>query len=135
MARASRDPFVGREAPSERDRPAGGHSGPSDEADEYDHPHDHDGGEMRGVDEVRASVLERIRTLSPIELHLQEAYGCVLASDVTAELDIPPFTSSAMDGFAVRATDVAGAMLDEPVELRVAGRAPVGQPSEATVGG
>src|SRR5207247_1087062 len=79
----------------------GDHSGASDEADDHDHPHDHDGGEMRGVDEVRASVLERIRTLSPIELHLQEAYGCVLASDVTAELDIPPFTSSAMDGFAV----------------------------------
>src|SRR6266702_1767787 len=135
MARASQEPFAGRDPRAGNERAPGDHPGSFDEAGDHDHPHDHDSGEMRAVDEVRATVLERIRTLSPIELHLQEAYGCVLASGVTAELDIPPFTSSAMDGFAVRASDVAGAMLDEPVELRVAGRAPVGQPSEATVGG
>ena len=102
------------------------------------HVHDQDHGldptPMRSVDEVRASVLERIRPLAPIELHLQEAFGCVLASNVTAELDIPPFSSSGMDGFAVRASDVAAASHDEPVALKIAGRAAVGRHPEATVG-
>src|SRR5205823_6543413 len=66
--------------------------------------------------------------------HLQEAYGCVLASDVVAELDLPPFSSSGMDGFAVRAADIEAATADEPVALRIAGRAAVGQPPGATVG-
>ncbi len=70
----------------------------------------------------------------PIELHLQEAYGCVLAVDVVAELDLPPFSSSAMDGFAVRASDITGATAVEPVSLRIVGRAAVGRPPEATTG-
>lgn len=96
--------------------------------------HDHGAEELRPVDAVRSSVLDRIRTLSPIELHLQEAYGCVLAQDVVAELDIPPFSSSAMDGFASRAADAAAATEDHPVELKIVGRAPVGRQPEATVG-
>ncbi|HEV8420422.1 MAG TPA: gephyrin-like molybdotransferase Glp [Actinomycetota bacterium] len=102
---------------------------------QHDHGnHAHESGPMRSVDEVRDMILQRVRTLAPIELHLQEAYGCVLASDVAAELDIPAFSSSAMDGFAVRASDVSAAMVDEPVTLRVVGRAPVGQPPGGTVG-
>src|SRR5438093_2709665 len=97
------------------------------------HPHQPPG-PMRGVDEVRASILERVRPLAPIELHLQEAFGCVLAADVAAEVDIPPFSSSGMDGFAVRAADVAGSTEEEPASLRIVGRAPVGTHSDATVG-
>jgi molybdopterin molybdotransferase len=106
-----------------------GHSGHHAHED-----HAHDTGAMRSVDEVRDMILQRVRTLAPIELHLQEAYGCVLASDVAAELDIPAFSSSAMDGFAVRASDVTAATVDEPVTLRVVGRAPVGQSPVGTVG-
>ena len=78
--------------------------------------HDHLGstGDLRPVDEVRAYILDHIRPLTPIQLHLQEAFGCVLASDVTAEFDIPSFSSSAMDGFAVRAADIAEASTDGP---------------------
>ena len=94
-----------------------------------------DPGEMRSVDEVRSSILENIRTLAPIELHLQEAWGCVLASDVASEVDIPPFASSAMDGVAVRAEDIAAARVDEPVTLRLVGRVLVGTQPDATVGG
>lgn len=89
---------------------------------------------MRSVDEVRDSILANIQVLSPIELHLQEAFGCVLAQSVVAELDIPSFASTGMDGFAVRASDIRGATQDEPVLLRIAGRAAVGRPPEATVG-
>src|SRR5215831_16183798 len=100
-------------------------------------PHVHaepEPGELRTVDEVRSRVLDRIKTLAPIELHLQEAYGCVLAKDVSAELDIPPFTSSAMDGFAVQAGEVRGATADAPVELKIVGRVPIGRQPEVTVG-
>jgi molybdopterin molybdotransferase len=94
----------------------------------------HGTGQMRSVDEVRATILERIRPLAPIQLHLQEAFGCVLASDVVAEMDIPPFSSSAMDGFAVRASDVAAATDELPASLRIVGRAAMGKHPEATVG-
>src|SRR5438034_11748862 len=98
--------------------------------------HDHDSvRDMRPVEEVRREILNRIRTLAPIELPLQEAFGCVLAADVLAELDMPGFSSSAMDGFAARASDVATATMDDPIVLRVVGRAPVGQQPETTVGG
>jgi molybdopterin molybdotransferase len=99
------------------------------------HHFERDSGELRDVDEVRASILEQVQPLAPIELPLQEAFGCVLATDVVAELDIPPFSSSAMDGFAVRASDILPANADEPVALRVAGRVLAGHAPEATVGG
>jgi molybdopterin molybdotransferase len=96
--------------------------------------HAHDDGDMRDVEQARASVLDSIEPLAPIELHLQEAHGCVLAANVLAELDIPGFSSSGMDGFAVRASDVAGAAAASPVSLSVVGRALVGHQPEVTVG-
>jgi molybdopterin molybdotransferase len=80
-------------------------------------------------------VLEQIMPLQPLELPLTEAYGCVLARDVVADVDIPSFASSAMDGFAVRSSEVAGATSSAPVELRIAGRAMIGRRPEGTVGG
>ena len=94
-----------------------------------------DPGEMRSVDEVRASILQSIRTLAPIDLHLQEAWGCVLASDVVSDVDIPPFASSGMDGVAVRASDISTALVDAPVKLRVVGRVLVGTQPDTVVGG
>ena len=71
------------------------------------HAHDHDGAEgLIPVEEARDRLLARIEPLQPIELPLVEAHGCVLARDVSAERDLPEFASSAMDGYAVRASDV-----------------------------
>ena len=53
----------------------------------------------------RREVLGRIAPLEPLELALLEAHGCVLAEDVAAREDVPGFSNSAMDGFAVRAAD------------------------------
>ena len=89
---------------------------------------------LRPVDDVRAEILEGIKPLDPIELHLQEAYGCILAADVAADSDLPAFSSSAMDGFAVRSSDVATATVDEPVTLQIEGRVAVGRQPEITVG-
>lgn len=102
---------------------------------EDQHVHGHGYEPMRNVDEVRAEVLGRIHVLAPIELPVHETYGCVLAEDVLAGADIPGFASSGMDGFAVRASDVAAARPDAPVSVRTAGRALVGRQPEATVGG
>jgi molybdopterin molybdotransferase len=98
--------------------------------------HDHDSGEgLLSVDEAREKVLSQIEPLQPLELPLTEAYGCVLAKDMVAERDLPDFASSAMDGFAVRSSEVADATRASPVELRVVGRALIGQRPEGTVGG
>jgi molybdopterin molybdotransferase len=98
--------------------------------------HDHDSGEgLVPVEEARERLLSQISPLSPLELPLQEAHGCVLAADVVGGRDIPDFASSAMDGFAVRSTDVSGATPSEPVELRIVGRALIGHRPESTVGG
>src|SRR3972149_5325621 len=67
--------------------------------------HDHDSGEgLLSGEEARERVLSKIEPLQPLELPLSEAYGCVLAEDVTAERDMPDFASSAMDGVAVRSS-------------------------------
>jgi molybdopterin molybdotransferase len=107
--------------------------GPADH--DHDHVHGDESQEMRQVDQVRRSILDRVKPLQAIELPLQEAWGCVLSQNVTAEADIPSFSSSAMDGFAARAADVASALVDEPATLRIVGRAPVGQQPQVTVGG
>jgi putative molybdopterin biosynthesis protein len=78
--------------------------------------------------------------LSPLadeEVPLAEALGRVLAEDVRAEIDVPGFDRSNMDGFAVRAEDSFGAAEEEPVRLRLLAEtiAPGGVPvTEVTVG-
>lgn len=54
------------------------------------------------------------------------ALSCVLAEDLAARADLPPWDNSAMDGFAVRAQDVRGASAESPVVLRVVDDIPAG---------
>src|SRR5689334_14792726 len=56
--------------------------------------------------------------------------GCVLAERVASPEDVPPFANTAMDGYAVRAADVAGASAAAPVELPVVGEVAAGHPAE-----
>src|SRR5918996_978959 len=99
------------------------------------HVHDHDSPEgLLPVDEARERVLGRVQPLPPLHLLLTDAQGFVFAEDVVATHDLPEFASSAMDGFAVRASDVEGATPSEPVELRIVGRALIGHQPEGTVG-
>ncbi len=76
---------------------------------------------MKTVDQHLADVLSVIHPLSAIDLQLPETHTCVLAEDVYAPAPLPAFDNSAMDGYAVRAADVAGATEDRPVELAVVG--------------
>ncbi len=57
---------------------------------------------------------------------LAQAVGRILAEDVRAEYDLPPFPNSAVDGFAVRVADVAAAGSERPARLRVTGDIPAG---------
>ena len=76
---------------------------------------------MRSVEEHRAAVLALVSALRPVDVPVSRALGLVLATDVTAAVDLPGFDNSAMDGYAVRAAEVAGAGPDAPVVLPVAG--------------
>jgi molybdopterin molybdotransferase len=87
--------------------------------------------QMRSVGEVRSSILDSIKPLEPVELTLEEAWGCVLVEDVKAPYDIPTFASSAMDGFAIRSSDTA----NPPAALRKVGSAFIGKAPEVAVGG
>ncbi|MFI6443406.1 gephyrin-like molybdotransferase Glp [Kitasatospora sp. NPDC050543] len=76
---------------------------------------------MWTVDEHLADVLAAAAPLPAIELQLLEAQGCLLAEDVTADGDLPPFDNSSMDGYAVRTADTAGASDRYPSVLTVIG--------------
>jgi molybdopterin molybdotransferase len=89
--------------------------------------------ETRLAAAVRA-VLDACRPLAAVEHELDAALGSVLAEDLGAPSPLPPFDSSAMDGVAVRAGDVAGARADAPVSLRVVDESAAGRPARAAVG-
>jgi molybdopterin molybdotransferase len=81
---------------------------------------------MESIDSYLAEALSAIRPLAPTTLALAEAYGAVLAENVTADSPLPSFDSSAMDGYAVRAGDIAGAAPGTPVRLPVTGEVAAG---------
>ncbi len=81
---------------------------------------------MDSVETYLADILAAIRPLPPRELALADALGAVLADDVTAQWPLPSFDNSAMDGYAVRAADVAAATADSPVVLPVDGEVAAG---------
>jgi molybdopterin molybdotransferase len=99
------------------------------------HVHDHDSGEgLVPLEEARERMLSRVEPLPPERRLLPEAHGCVAVSDVASPIDLPSFPSSAMDGYAIRAADVADAAPDRPAPLRIAGRVRMGRTPEAPVG-
>jgi len=85
---------------------------------------------MDSVDDYLAAILAAIRPLMPRELSLDDADGGVLAEDVAAQWPLPPFDNSAMDGYAVRASDIAAATADAPVTLPVTGEVAAGDTRE-----
>jgi molybdopterin molybdotransferase len=83
--------------------------------------------ELLTLDEAIARVLERVKPLPPEDVAVGDAGGRVVAEDVRALVDLPPFPSSAMDGFAVQATDTPGTL---PVVARIA----AGRPADRELG-
>src|SRR5690606_13308771 len=71
-------------------------------------------------------VLAQVAPGPAVRLPLEQAIGLVLAQDVRSPVDLPRFDNSAMDGYAVRAEDVAAADPEEPLLLPVLGDIPAG---------
>lgn len=74
---------------------------------------------MRSVEEQLVHILGQLAPMPGLDVQLTEAQGCLLARDVVAPLDLPPWDNSAMDGYAVRIADVTGASPEFPAELDV----------------
>jgi molybdopterin molybdotransferase len=82
---------------------------------------------MLDVDSALEQILSAFSPLEPVTLPLLEASNMVLASDVVARSDVPPFRNSAMDGYAVRAADTASATWSTPAALPVTAHVAAGQ--------
>ena len=85
---------------------------------------------MKALEEARSEVLSSVGLLGVEHVPIWQAHRRVLAVDVVAPENVPPFANSAMDGFAVRGADVsaAGAVLE------VIGDLPAGSSSDLEVG-
>ncbi len=81
---------------------------------------------MIPVEEHRSRCLATLSALTAARVDLLQACGRVLAEPVEAEVAIPGFDNSAMDGYAVRLADLTGASEQEPVRLPVTGDLPAG---------
>ena len=82
------------------------------------------------LEQARRLVRASISPLAAEAVDLDAALGGVLAEDILCAEELPAFDSSAMDGFAVKAVDVAQALHEEPVELRTVGESRAGRPAE-----
>jgi len=77
------------------------------------------------MEEAQRLIIERVRPLPGETVRLDQAAGRVLAEPALAVVDLPPFASSAMDGFALRAADSPGTL---PVAARIAAGVPAPRP-------
>jgi molybdenum cofactor synthesis domain-containing protein len=84
--------------------------------------------------DAQAAILDAVAVLPAVGVALRDAHGLVLAAPVTTAEDVPPFANTAMDGYAVRAGDTAGAAPGSPVRLRVVGELPAGRAPDRSVG-
>jgi molybdopterin molybdotransferase len=83
--------------------------------------------QLATVEEHRARILDAITPLPAFDQPLMEAFGLSAAEDVHAEVALPGFDNSAMDGYAVCHADVAAATSEAPVHLPVVGEIGAGQ--------
>lgn len=93
------------------------------------------GDRLLSVEEAREQVLTGLSPLDDTRAVAPEAaLGGVLAEDVVAGVALPPWDNSAMDGYAIRSADTAGASEEAPVRLAVVGEVPAGRAAEVRVG-
>lgn len=99
-----------------------------------DHVRDTGRDRLLSADEAIAAVLAAVqRPTEPEWISLFDAVDRVAAEDLLAKIDLPPWPNSAMDGYAVRSSDLAGASEDQPVRLDVVGDIAAGGDPEVEV--
>ena len=89
--------------------------------------------EMISVEQARELVLSQISVLEPETVSVLDAAGRVAAADLKSDIDISPFAHSAMDGFALRASQIAAASAEAPVELDVIAEVAAGDNFEGEI--
>ena len=82
---------------------------------------------MISVEEAQTMILDSTRPNPPRRVLLKDSPGLILAEDVIASVDLPPFTSSAMDGYALRSEDTAQASEGSPCRLQKVEDLPAGR--------
>jgi molybdopterin molybdotransferase len=88
---------------------------------------------MLTVEEALAKILTDVRPLSVEQVLLPDALGRALAEDVAADIDLPPYDNSAVDGYAVRAEDTTRATQTGPITLRTLREIHAGEVATETV--
>ena len=92
-------------------------------------------GETISLEQARAIITRSLRPIERIErVSLDAAHLRVLAEEVVASSDVPPFSRAAMDGYAVRAADTTGATPAQPAMLTCIEKVFTGQMPSQTVG-
>ncbi|MEE2885697.1 MAG: gephyrin-like molybdotransferase Glp [Chloroflexota bacterium] len=81
--------------------------------------HIHNDKYMLSVEDALARILKMVSVLEPTQTSILDTLDQILSENVFATMDIPPLPNSAMDGYAVRATDLSDGSLENPIELRV----------------
>jgi molybdopterin molybdotransferase len=81
---------------------------------------------MISPDEALKKILDQVEPLPAEEVLLEDSQGRILVEDIYAREDLPPFHNSAMDGYAVRSTDVSDASQEHPTTLEVGDVVPAG---------
>ena len=87
--------------------------------------------QMITVKQAKDLLIKNINSLEPISKNLLEAVGYVMEEDIFSPIDLPPFTCSAMDGYAIRSSDVRGKL---PIKLKIKGEIKAGDFKNITVG-
>ncbi len=89
---------------------------------------------MLSVNDARNRLLEELGLMDEERIRLDQAADRILARDVIARMELPPFSNSSMDGFAVIAGDLQGARSGNPVSLKVVGDIAAGHVSGEVLG-
>ena len=90
---------------------------------------------METLEAVQARIREAVSRAPATVVPVRDALGLVLAAGIVAGEQVPPFANTAMDGYAVRAADTAGASDTAPVRLHVVGDLPAGHAPTGSVRG
>src|SRR5512135_3400168 len=88
---------------------------------------------MLSVQAAQERILDGMQPVGSLNLPLDQAAGRVLSRDILAEVDLPAFDYSSMDGFALQAADVARSSPASPQVLQVVADLPAGASPDITI--
>jgi molybdopterin molybdotransferase len=88
---------------------------------------------LLSVSDALDQILEYIVPVDITQIPLDESAGYVLAEEIITRIDLPSFTNSSMDGFAVRASDIENASPEHPIRLKVVGDIPAGKSAKIEI--